>query len=246
MNTFSHASANGGTMITPELERELRRGDRGRGAGSKCRTHASSISSALVTPARGTERCPPNWSAKQRVPASPSNFRDNRPAARGRQGPARPQNTDARPSREGRLLTSASKIAYFPADNPRYTGADDHRNPCAGRQGLCTEGPLAGRSSNARTITSTKPHTATGTAASSGQRPAPPPRPDQGRRHRPDPPRATSFRPALRYATALAGRVQVDSHSNVAITSHPPKRARCPTVRGMGLKDALSYSKAAA
>ena len=112
MITFYNAIANGGKMISPVLVRELRRGDRVE-ERFESRTLASSICSRSAL--REVQRCLELVCTEGTASLY---FRDTaRLRVAAKTGTA--QITDAR-SREGRYYLG-SMIAYFPADNPRYT-----------------------------------------------------------------------------------------------------------------------------
>ena len=112
MITFYNAIANGGKMISPVLIRELRRGDRVE-ERFETQTIASSICSRAAL--REVQRCLELVCTQGTASLY---FKDStRLRVAAKTGTA--QITDAR-SREGRYYLG-SMIAYFPADNPRYT-----------------------------------------------------------------------------------------------------------------------------
>ena len=112
MITFYNAIANGGKMISPVLVRELRRGDRVE-ERFESRTLASSICSRSAL--REVQRCLELVCTEGTASLY---FRDTaRLRVAAKTGTA--QITVAR-SRGGRYYLG-SMIAYFPADNPRYT-----------------------------------------------------------------------------------------------------------------------------
>ena len=112
MITFYNAIANGGKMISPVLIRELRRGDRVE-ERFETQTIASSICSRAAL--REVQRCLELVCTQGTASLY---FKDStRLRVAAKTGTA--QITDAR-SREGRYYLG-SMVAYFPADNPRYT-----------------------------------------------------------------------------------------------------------------------------
>ena len=126
MITFYNAIANGGKMISPVLVRELRRGDRVE-ERFESRTLASSICSRSTL--RGTAVSRTGLHRGYRQPL----FQGHRPAARGRQDR---HGADHRRPQPRRPLLPRLDDRLLPGRQSPLHGADDHRNPCAGRQGL--------------------------------------------------------------------------------------------------------------
>ena len=229
MITFYNAIANGGKMISPVLVRELRRGDRVE-ERFESRTLASSICSRSAL--REVQRCLELVCTEGTASLY---FRDTaRLRVAAKTGTA--QITDAR-SREGRYYLG-SMIAYFPADNPRYTVLTTIETRAQAGKAYYG-GPLAGPvvkrmvdyiyNRNRDWYGRVERH---------------------GPRRHPDRIKGGDIAQIRRVADKLSprasfdhrtgwGRVQVDSLSNVVITSLPAETGTMPDVRGMGLKDAL-------
>lgn len=229
MITFYNAIANGGKMISPVLVRELRRGDRVE-ERFESRTLASSICSRSAL--REVQRCLELVCTEGTASLY---FRDTaRLRVAAKTGTA--QITDAR-SREGRYYLG-SMIAYFPADNPRYTVLTTIETRAQAGKAYYG-GPLAGPvvkrmvdyiyNRNRDWYGRVERH---------------------GPRRHPDRIKGGDIAQIRRVADKLSprasfdhrtgwGRVQVDSLSNVIITSLPAETGTMPDVRGMGLKDAL-------
>ncbi len=229
MITFYNAIANGGKMISPVLVRELRRGDRVE-ERFESRTLASSIARGRRC-ARYSSVC--RRSAQRVRPAL--YFRDTaRLRVAAKTGTA--QITDAR-SREGRYYLG-SMIAYFPADNPRYTVLTTIETRAQAGKAYYG-GPLAGPvvkrmvdyiyNRNRDWYGRVERH---------------------GPRRHPDRIKggdiaqirrvADKLRPALRSTTARAGAAcRWTAFRTWSSRAFRPKRGTMPDVRGMGLKDAL-------
>lgn len=229
MITFYNAIANGGKMISPVLIRELRRGDHVE-ERFETQTIASSICSRAAL--REVQRCLELVCTQGTASLY---FKDStRLRVAAKTGTA--QITDAR-SREGRYYLG-SMVAYFPADNPRYTvltTIETRAQPGKAYYGGPLAGPVVKRmvdyiyNRNRDWYGRVERH---------------------GDRCYPGHVKGGDIAQIRRVADKLSprasfdhrtgwGRVQVDSLSNVVITSLPAETGTMPDVRGMGLKDAL-------
>lgn len=229
MITFYNAIANDGKMISPVLVREMRHGDYVE-ESFESRTIARSICS------RATLR-----EVRQSLEAvctegtAAAYFRDTtRVRVAAKTGTA--QITDPR-SRGGRLYLG-SMVAYFPADNPRYTVLTTIETPLQSGKayyGGSLAGPVVKRMVD---YIYNRGHDWSGRTERTGQHCYP----SQIKggdiaqiRHVAD-----KFSPRTTYDERSGwGRTQTDSLSGVRITSLPEDRTLMPNVQGMGLKDAL-------
>ena len=229
MITFYNAIANGGKMISPVLIRELRRGDRVE-ERFETQTIASSICSRSAL--REVQRCLELVCTEGTASLY---FRDTaRLRVAAKTGTA--QITDAR-SREGRYYLG-SMIAYFPADNPRYTvltTIETRAQPGKAYYGGPLAGPVVKRMVD---YIYNRNRDWYGRVERHGGRcyPGHVKGGDIAQIRRV----ADKFSPRASFDQRTGwGRARVDSLSNVIITSLPPETGTMPDVRGMGLKDAL-------
>ena len=228
MITFYNAIANGGKMISPVLIRELRYGDR---VEERSKRRPSLRPSAPFGAARSAAL---PQSGLHEGTAS-LYFKDTtRLRVAAKTGTA--QITDAR-SREGRYYLG-SMVAYFPADNPRYTVLTTIETRAQAGKAYYG-GPLAGPvvkrmvdyiyNRNRDWYGRVERH---------------------GPRQYPEQVKGGDIAQIRRVADKLSprasfdhrtgwGRARVDSLSNVVITSLQDEAGTMPDVRGMGLKDAL-------
>ena len=229
MITFYNAIANGGKMISPVLIRELRRGDRVE-ERFETQTIASSICSRAAL--REVQRCLELVCTQGTASLY---FKDStRLRVAAKTGTA--QITDAR-SREGRYYLG-SMVAYFPADNPRYTvltTIETRAQPGKAYYGGPLAGPVVKRmvdyiyNRNRDWYGRVERH---GDRCYLGHVKGG----DIAQIRRV----ADKFSPRASFDQRTGwGRARVDSLSNVIITSLPPETGTMPDVRGMGLKDAL-------
>lgn len=227
--TFYNAIANGGRMTAPVLVRSLRRGDE-ETERFESRTIASSICSRAAL--REVRRCLELVATEGTASAFFGDTTRLRVAAKT--GTA--QITDAR-SREGRYYLG-SMVAYFPADEPRYTvltTIETRLQPGKAYYGGPLAGPVVkrmvdyiynrGRDWYARV----EPN---------------------GPRRYPSRVKGGDIAQVRRVADRLSprvsfdrrtgwGTVRTDSLANVVVQSLDGDGGRMPDVRGMGLKDAL-------
>lgn len=227
--TLYNAIANGGRMISPVLVRELRRNGRTE-ERFRTRTIRDEICSRATL--RTVHEC---LQAVCTEGTASAFFRDTlRLRVAAKTGTA--QITDAR-SREGRHYLG-TMVAYFPADNPRYTvlttietraqaGKAYYGGPLAGPVVKRMVDYLYARGSDwsaraARTGRHCYPERIKGGDIAQVRR------------------IAGKFSPDVDYDRRRGwGRVKIDSASRVEIVSLPDEADRMPDVRGMGLKDAL-------
>lgn len=229
MITFYNAIANDGRMISPLLVRELRRADRVE-ERYETRTLASSICSRAAL--REVREC---LKAVCTEGTASAFFRDTtRVRVAAKTGTA--QITDAR-SREGRYYLG-SMVAYFPADEPRYTVLTTIETRAQAGKAYYG-GPLAGPVVKRMVdYISNRSYDRSGRFANGGTR-CHPVRMKGGDiaqiRRVGDKlsPRVTSD------SRTGWGRATVDSLSRVTVTTLPHAVGEMPDVRGMGLKDAL-------
>ena len=229
MITFYNAIANGGKMISPVLVRELRCGERVE-EEFESRTIASSIASRSAL--REVHAC---LQAVCTEGTASAFFRDTtRVRVAAKTGTA--QITDAR-SREGRYYLG-SMVAYFPADEPRYTVLTTIETRAQAGKAYYG-GPLAGPVVK-RMVDYIYNRGHDWYARID----------DDGPRRYPERMKGGDIAQIRRVADRLSrrtsfdsrtgwGRAAVDSLANVSITSLPDDRGVMPDVRGMGLKDAL-------
>lgn len=229
MITFYNAIANGGKMISPVLIRELRRGDRVE-ERFETQTIASSICSRAAL--REVQRCLELVCTQGTASLY---FKDStRLRVAAKTGTA--QITDAR-SREGRYYLG-SMVAYFPADNPRYTvltTIETRAQPGKAYYGGPLAGPVVKRMVD---YIYNRNRDWYGRVERHGGRcyPGHVKGGDIAQIRRV----ADKFSPRASFDQRTGwGRARVDSLSNVIITSLPPETGTMPDVRGMGLKDAL-------
>ena len=229
MITFYNAIANGGKMISPVLIRELRRGDRVE-ERFETQTIASSICSRAAL--REVQRCLELVCTQGTASLY---FKDStRLRVAAKTGTA--QITDAR-SREGRYYLG-SMVAYFPADNPRYTvltTIETRAQPGKAYYGGPLAGPVVKRMVD---YIYNRNRDWYGRVERHGDRcyPGHVKGGDIAQIRRV----ADKFSPRASFDQRTGwGRARVDSLSNVIITSLPPETGTMPDVRGMGLKDAL-------
>ena len=174
MITFYNAIANGGKMISPVLIRELRRGDHVE-ERFETQTIASSICSRAAL--REVQRCLELVCTQGTASLY---FKDStRLRVAAKTGTA--QITDAR-SREGRYYLG-SMVAYFPADNPRYTVLTTIETRA--QPGKASAGGPRGQTDGRLHL---QPQPRLVRPRGTARRPLLPGA-RQGRRHRPDPPR---------------------------------------------------------
>ncbi|WP_418982364.1 penicillin-binding protein [Alistipes sp.] len=229
MITFYNAVANDGRMISPVLVRSLRSGDE-EAERFESRTIASSICSRSTL--REVRRCLERVSTEGTASAF---FRDTtRLRVAAKTGTA--QITDAR-SREGRYYLG-SMIAYFPADEPRYTVLTTIETRAQAGKAYYG-GPLAGPVVKRMVdYIYNRGHDWYGRVEPKGPRRYP-------RRVK-----GGDIAQVRRVADRLSprvsfdrrsgwGTVRTDSLSNVEVTSLTQDAGVMPDVRGMGLKDAL-------
>lgn len=229
MITFYNAIANGGKMISPVLIRELRRGDHVE-ERFETQTIASSICSRAAL--REVQRCLELVCTQGTASLY---FKDStRLRVAAKTGTA--QITDAR-SREGRYYLG-SMVAYFPADNPRYTvltTIETRAQPGKAYYGGPLAGPVVKRMVD---YIYNRNRDWYGRVERHGGRcyPGHVKGGDIAQIRRV----ADKFSPRASFDQRTGwGRARVDSLSNVIITSLPPETGTMPDVRGMGLKDAL-------
>lgn len=229
MITFYNAIANEGKMISPVLIREMRHGDYVE-ESFESRTIARSICSRATL--REVRQC---LEAVCTEGTAAAYFRDTtRVRVAAKTGTA--QITDPR-SRGGRLYLG-SMVAYFPADNPRYTVLTTIETPLQSGKayyGGSLAGPVVKRMVD---YIYNRGHDWSGRTERSGQHRYP----TQIKggdiaqiRHV-----SGKFSPRTTYDERSGwGRTKTDSLSGVSITSLPQDRTLMPNVQGMGLKDAL-------
>ena len=229
MITFYNAIANGGKMISPVLIRELRRGDHVE-ERFETQTIASSICSRAAL--REVQRCLELVCTQGTASLY---FKDStRLRVAAKTGTA--QITDAR-SREGRYYLG-SMVAYFPADNPRYTvltTIETRAQPGKAYYGGPLAGPVVKRMVD---YIYNRNRDWYGRVERHGDRcyPGHVKGGDIAQIRRV----ADKFSPRASFDQRTGwGRARVDSLSNVIITSLPAETGTMPDVRGMGLKDAL-------
>ena len=229
MTTVYNAIANGGKMISPVLIRELRRGDRVE-ERFETQTIASSICSRAAL--REVQRCLELVCTQGTASLY---FKDStRLRVAAKTGTA--QITDAR-SREGRYYLG-SMVAYFPADNPRYTvltTIETRAQPGKAYYGGPLAGPVVKRMVD---YIYNRNRDWYGRVERHGGRcyPGHVKGGDIAQIRRV----ADKFSPRASFDQRTGwGRARVDSLSNVIITSLPTETGTMPDVRGMGLKDAL-------
>lgn len=229
MITFYNAIANDGRMISPLLVRELRRGER-----VEERYEAQTIASSICSRAalREVREC---LKAVCTEGTASAFFRDTtRLRVAAKTGTA--QITDAR-SREGRYYLG-SMVAYFPADEPRYTvltTIETRAQPGKAYYGGPLAGPVVKRMVD---YIYNRSHDWSGRVAQAAQR-CHPVRMKGGdiaqiRRV------ADKLSPRVTSDSRTGwGKATVDSLSRVSVASLPHAPDEMPDVRGMGLKDAL-------
>lgn len=225
--TLYNGIANGGRMIAPVLVRELRRNGQTE-ERFETRTLRSSLCSRATL--RTVREC---LEAVATQGTASAFFRDTtRLRVAAKTGTA--QITDAR-SREGRYYLG-TMVAYFPADNPRYTvltAIETKAQPGKAYYG----GPLAGPVVK-RMVDYIHNRGASAHAEHTGPRRYPQRikggEIEQIRRV------AGEFSPRVRFDRRSGwGRAETDSLWNVIVTSLHEQPGTMPDVRGMGLKDAL-------
>lgn len=227
MIAFYNAIANDGRMISPVVVRELRRGGR-----VEERFESRTIDEAICSRAtlREVRRC---LEAVATEGTASLYFRDTtRCRVAAKTGTA--QITDAR-SREGRYYLG-SMIAYFPADNPRYTVLTTIETRAQAGKAYYG-GPLAGPV--VRRMVEYINNRGQAEGVRRGGRDRYPERIKGGdiaqiRRV------ADRFSPRVEWDSRTGwGRVEIDSLARVTVRSLDGGSDRMPDVRGMGLKDAL-------
>lgn len=225
--TFYNAIANGGRMISPVLVRSLRFGEE-EAERFESRTIASSICSRSAL--REVRRCLEAVCTEGTASAFFGDTTRLRVAAKT--GTA--QITDAR-SREGRYYLG-SMVAYFPADEPRYTVLTTIETRAQAGKAYYG-GPLAGP-----VVKRMVDYIHNRGRSDRGE--------PKGPRRYPERVKGGDIAQVRRVADRLSphvkfdrrtgwGTVRTDSLSNVVVESLPPESGVMPDVRGMGLKDAL-------
>ena len=228
MITFYNAIANNGRMISPLLVKELRQGDR-----VVERFKAGTLRKLICSEAALQEvrRCLKAASTEGTASAF---FRDTTfLSVAAKTGTA--QVTDDRGIGSGYYL--GSMVAFFPADNPRYTVLTTIETK-AQRGKTYYGGPLAGPV--VKQVVDCIHNRGNGRSLHAGF----------GETHYPAEVKGGNIAQIRRVADRLSprttydhrtgwGRVRVDSLSAVAIRRMGEERTRMPDVRGMGLKDAL-------
>lgn len=229
MITFYNAIANGGRMISPVLIRDLKRGEQVE-QHFECRTIEEQICSEQTL--RIVREC---LEAVCTEGTASAFFRDTtRLRVAAKTGTA--QITDPR-SRNDRYYLG-TVIAYFPADKPRYTVLTTIETRMQSGKAYYG-GPLSGP-----VVKQMVDY-----IYNRGHDWCDPAEKGVGKRH-PDHLKGGDIAQLRRVADKLSprasfdrrngwGRVEVDSLSNVVITSLPVGEESMPDVRGMGLKDAL-------
>lgn len=230
MITFYNAIANDGRMISPVLIRELRRGDEVEERFST-KTLRSSIASrsALREVREGLKAVCTEGTAS-------AFFKDTtRVRVAAKTGTA--QITDVR-SRDGSRYYLGSMVAFFPADEPRYTVLTTIETRAQAGKAFYG-GPLAGPVVKRMVdYIYNRSHDWAGQAEKSGPKRYPE-RVKGGdiacvRRV------ADKFSPRVSFDERNGwGHVEMDTLLNVVVTSLSDDRTLVPDVRGMGLKDAL-------
>lgn len=229
MLTLYNAVANGGRMISPVLVRELRRDDRTE-ERFEGHTIASSICSRSTL--REVRECLKRVCTEGTASAY---FRDTtRLRVAAKTGTAQV----TAPRREPGRHYLGSMVAFFPADDPRYTvltSIETRAQPGKAYYGGPLAGPVVKRL--VEYIFNREPAWYAEVS-------------DEGPRRYPVRMKGGDVEQVRRVAKSLApkvraesrsgwGRVRVDSLSHVEVTALPHERGVMPDVRGMGLKDAL-------
>ncbi|WP_295935508.1 penicillin-binding transpeptidase domain-containing protein [uncultured Alistipes sp.] len=228
MITFYNAIANDGRMISPVLVRELRRGERVE-ERFESRTIASSIGS------KETLRNVRHYLEAVCTEGTASLYFKDTTHLRVAAKTGTAQITEPRPAGKYYL---GSMVAYFPADNPRYTVLTTiETKQQAGK--AYYGGPLAGPVVKRMVeYIYNRTHDWYGHVERNGPRRHP--RQVKGGDIAQIRQVADKFSPRASFDQRTGwGRAQTDSLANVIITSLQDDTATMPDVRGMGLKDAL-------